>query len=455
MAKRANEMTAYQVRRIRKVGMTAVGGVAGLYLDYRGPKSKSWLLRADLNGKRPELGLGSFPEISLEKAREKAVEAKALMSKGIDPREEEKKAKAKREAEALARLTFKEAADKCWKAKSKGFKSAKHTEQWMTTLEQYAFPVLGHLYPEDIQTAHVVKVLEPIWETKTDSASKLRGRIETVISYAFALRQLKNVQNPARWKDNLDRLFASARKLIRKKETHHPAVPWQRMPAFWAALRTRGWRITKDAPYGSLGPRMLELAILTTSRDHEVRGAKWDEFDLENKTWTVPAGRMKGDLKHEVPLCDAAVDLLKSLPRMDGCEYVFPGARRRDGAYGMLSGATMGKVIDDMHEADIRAGGIGFLDPEVNRIATPHGTARSSFKDWSGNCTGYADPVSELCLAHVNTDATRAAYARDQLMGPRRLMLEEYSLYLRRPSSSGKVVPIGSQRQQAGEAQAA
>lgn len=449
MPKRAKEMSAYHVRRITKPGMNAVGGVAGLYLDYRGPNSKSWILRADLNGDRPELGLGSYPEVSLEKARERAASYKMLMAKGIDPREEERKARAERKAEALSRLTFQLAAETCWKSKAKGFKNSKHAKQWIDTLKEYAYPVLGELYPEDIQTVHVVKVLEPIWETKTDTASKLRGRIESVISYAFALREIRDRQNPARWKDNLDKLLPSARKLIRRKKTHHPAVPWQRMPAFMAALSTRGRRITKDTPSGGLGARMLEFAILTSSRDIEVRGAKWEEINLDDRRWRVPKERMKGNLDHDVPLADAAVELLKALPRMEGSPYVFFGQKG-----GMLSNATMGKVMDDLHEADVKAGGIGFKDPRVDKIATPHGTARSSMKDWSRNCTSYADEVSELCLAHVNSDETRAAYARDQLMDLRRQLLDEWSRYLYTPAASGNVVPIGSRRAAAAPQQA-
>lgn len=446
MPKRAKEMSAYQVRRITKVGDHAVGGVAGLQLQYRGPRSKCWILRTQLNDKRLWLGLGAYPEVSLEKAREKAAEYKELTSKGIDPRDDRRKEKAARKAAALTKLTFAEAAKACHRAKSKGFKNAKHAKQWIDTLTEYAFPVIGDFYPEDIQTSHVMKVLGPIWTEKTDTASKLRGRIENVISYAFALREMRGRPNPAAWKNNLDQLLAPARRLIRMKKVHHPAVPWRRMPVFMAALSTRGKRVTKDTPYGGLGARMLELAVYTCARDNEVRGAKWAEFDLEAKEWTVPAGRMKGDLAHKVPLTDAAIALLKALPRLDGCEYVFPGARNGDGQYGMMSNATMGKVLDDLHEADIRAGGIGFLDPKVNKIATPHGTARSSIKDWARNCTSYADEVTELCLAHVNSDATRSAYARDQLMPLRRLLLEEWALYLRTPVATGSVVTLAARR---------
>lgn len=434
MPKRAAELSAFQVSRIRKVGEHRVGKVAGLFLDYRGPKSKSWILRAELNGKRPTLGIGSYPEVTLEMARETARTWKALMKQGIDPRDEKRKQKAERLAASLARLTFAEAAEACWKSKSREFKNAKHAKQWIDTVKEYANPVLGELYPEDIQTAHIMKVLEPIWGTLTDTATKVRGRIEAVISYSFALRQIQNKLNPARWKDNLDRLLPSARKLIRMKKKHHPRVPWQRMSVFWPKLRAKQ----------GMGARMLEFAILTTSRDNEVRGAKWEEFDLDDRRWKVPKARMKGDLDHDVPLTDAAVELLKSLPRMADCPYVFWGRNgKRQNSVTPLSNGAMGKVLDDMHEADVKSGGIGFKDPSVDKIATPHGTARSSFKDWARNrCTHYADEVSELCLAHVNSDETRAAYARDQLMELRMQLLEEYSRYLTTPATAGSVVPF-------------
>jgi integrase len=438
MPKRAAELSAFQVSRIRKPGEHRVGGVSGLFLDYRGKNSKSWILRAELNGKRPTLGLGSFPEVSLADARATAREWKALMRKGIDPRDEKRKAKAKLRAESLVRLKFSEAAVACWKSKAKVFKNPKHAAQWKSTLEEYAFPVLGELYPEDIETGHVLKVLEPIWSTLTDTATKVRGRIEAVISYAFALRQLRHLQNAARWKDNLDQLLPSARKLIRLKKEHHPRVPWQRMPIFWAKLKAKQ----------GMGARMLEFAILTTSRDKEVRGAKWQEFDLDAKCWRVPAGRMKGNLAHDVPLSSAAIDLLKALPRMVDCDYVFWGRNgKKQKVVSMLSNGAMGKVLDDMHEADAKAGGIGFKDPDVDRVATPHGTARSSFKDWSRNCASYADEVSELCLAHVASDETRVAYARDQLMPLRMLMLEEYALFLVTPPiGNGNIIPLASKR---------
>jgi integrase len=449
-------LTACLIRRIKKAGKYAEGEIGGLYLIWRNPKARFWILRVGLKGKRLELGLGPYPEITLERAREKARALRELVALGKDPREEKLKAEEARRAEEAAReeerkkrskrMTFADVAGACWKSKAAEFKSAKHAEQWRNTLATYALPELGEKFPEEITTEDVLKVLSPIWTVKTETATRVRQRIETVIGYSFALNQMHDRMNPARLKNNLDRLLPSAAKLIRKKKKHHPAVPWERMPVFMAALRTRGWRITKQTPYGGLGPRMLEFAILTTSRDAEVRGAKWSEIDFAAKKWTVPADRMKGELTHEVPLSEEAVKLLKALPRMDACEYVFFGSRLADGTYGPLSNAAMGKAIDDLHEADVLAGGIGFLDPKVNKIATPHGTARSSFKDWARNCTTFQDEVSELCLAHVSTDATRAAYARDQLMGPRRLQLEQWTSYLQGPAPGGKVISLPSKR---------
>lgn len=435
MPKRIEPMHAYQLRRIKTPGIYAVGVVAGLYLDRRSDTSQSWILRVTFNGARPELGLGSYPEISLEAARDIAREWKQLLRQGIDPREKHRKESSARRAESMTMLTFEDAAEECWQAKSKEFGNVKHSEQWIRTIRQYANPTIGKMYVTDIQRAHVLKVLQPIWETVTDTASKLRGRIETVISYAYALREITDRKNPAAWVDGLDALLPSAQTLTRKKDKHHPALPWQRLPVL----------LRRVAAKKGMGARALELQIETTSRGIEVRGARWPEIDFKKKTWTVPAGRMKNKKLHTVPLSDAQLDRLRSLPRMDGCDLIFHSSKGT-----MVSDATIGKVIKDLHEADvngarmdksridaaIKAGHIGFLDPIENKVASPHGTARSSFKDWVRNNIGhkFGDEVSELCLAHVNSDTTRAAYARDELIDLRRLMLSEWVMYLNTPT---------------------
>lgn len=437
MPKRVEPMQAYQLRRIKTPGMYAVGEVAGLYLDWRSETSKSWVMRVRYNGSRPDIGLGPYPEITMDTARDLAREWKQLLRQGIDPRQKRRKEASARQADTLTLLTFEEAAEQCWQAKSKEFANAKHSEQWIRTLREYANPTLGKMYVTDIQRAHVLKVLLPIWETITDTASKLRGRIETVIAYAYALREITDRKNPAAWVDGLDALMPSAQTLINKKDKHYPAIPWRRLPVLMQRLATKK----------GTGARALELQIETTSRGIEIRGARWPEIDFEKKTWTVPASRMKSKKLHTVPLTDAQIVKLRSLPRMEGCDLIFPSSKRTK-----ISDATIGKVIKDLHEADLKAashymdkdqleaaiksGVIGFLDPIENKVGSPHGTARSSFKDWKRCNVGhrFADEVSELCLAHVNSDATRAAYARDELIDLRRVLLGEWAVFLYTPA---------------------
>lgn len=441
MGKRVIPMQAYQLRRIKTPGRYAVGGVAGLFLVWNSPRSMSWILRAELHGKRPDFGLGSYPEITLEAARLKAAEWRGTIRAGIDPREERRQQVSKNTATALAQLTFADAAEKCWKVKSKEFRNVKHAEAWIKTVREYANPVLGKMLIQDIQRVHVLKVLEPLWERITDTASKLRGRIEAVISYGYALQNINDRKNPAAWADGLDALLASAAALMKKNVKHFPALPWTEVPRLMQRL----------AGAKGTGARALEFQIQTTSRGNEVRGARWCEIDWARKIWTIPGGvhgRMKNQREHRVPLTDAQLAWLKTLPRNPETDLIFPNAK---GA--MISDATIGKVIKDFQEADVnaakraglrdeqiaaalKAGRFGFFDPIEEGIATPHGTSRSSFKDWvrANLSHRFSDEVSELCLAHVNSDATRAAYARDELMDLRRQMLDEWINYLRAPT---------------------
>lgn len=446
MPKRTPELQAYQLKRIKTPGLYPVGRIAGLYLRYRTPNSICWTLRASLNGARREFGLGSYPEITLEAARQIATDYRSQIRQGIDPKASQRKLVASRKAEALSQLTFEQAAEACWQSKSKEFKNAKHAKQWIGSLREHAFPVLGNLYVQDIQRVHVLKVLEPIWQTITDTASKLRGRIETVIAYAFALREITDRKNPAAWVGGLDALLPSAKSLIAKNHKHYPALPWQRLPVLMQRL----------ADKSGTAARALEFQIQMAGRGIEVRGACWSEINWQRKEWQIPAARMKSGRVHRVPLTDDQVQFLESLPRYENCELIFPNSK---GA--VMNDALTGTCIRELHAADIakakkaglsdeqietevKAGRVGFLDPAENKIASPHGTARASFKDWVRNNLAhrFGDEVSELCLAHVNSDVTRAAYARDELIDLRREMIAEWSRYLMTPPASRNVVPI-------------
>jgi integrase len=356
--------------------------------------------------KRRDIGLGPFPEITLEKAREKAREAREGIRSGIDPVEQKRADKAAQIAAQGKILTFAEAAQRFLKTKSHEWKNAKHASQWHSTLEAYAFPVIGRLPVDQIEIAHVVRVLEPIWTTKTETATRLRERIERVLSWA-TVSGFRQGDNPARWKGNLDTILPKPSKV--KKVKHHPALPWESAPAFMAELRKRE----------GMAAKALEFTILTAARSSEVRLATWDEIDLEAKLWTVPGERMKRDRTHKVPLSPDAIKLLKALPRFEGCPLVFPSSTGK-----ALSENTLNAVLKRMG-AD----------------AVPHGF-RSSFKDWARNRTRYPDEVSELALAHVNNDATRAAYARDELLPQRTKMMTEWAKFLNTPISKGDVIPM-------------
>jgi integrase len=355
------------------------------------------------------MGLGGYPDVTLAQAREKAREAREQLDKGIDPVEQRKTARAAMRAANAKRVTFDEAARQYLASKTKEFKNDKHVAQWETTLKTYASPILGALPVDSIEIGHVVQVLKPIWDEKTETASRLRGRIEAVLAWA-TVSGFRQGDNPARWRGNLEVALPKPKKITRVK--HFAALPWQDVPAFIEELHKQKGQ----------GAKALEFAILTAARSGEVRGATWDEIDMDGKLWTIPAERMKAGKPHRVPLTPAALALLKPLPRLDGSPYVFASARG-----GMLSDMTLSKVLRSM---------------EIT--ATVHGF-RSSFKDWARSSTRYADEVSELALAHVNNDATRAAYARDELLPQRAKLMNEWTRYVTTkptPAGGNNVVQI-------------
>ena len=251
-----------------------------------------------------------------------------------------------------------------------------------------------------------MQVLEPVWHSKTETASRLRQRVEAVLTWA-AVSGFRSGDNPARWQGNLKELLPAARKI--KKVQHHAALPWQKIGTFMAELRKRE----------GLGARALEFAILSAARSGEVRGMTWDEVDLSAKVWTVPEQRIKAGKAHKIPLSSEAVKLLKALPKFPESPYVFPAARG-----GQLSDMALTAVLKRL---------------QVD--ATVHGF-RSTFKDWARSCTAYPDEVSELALAHVNSDATRSAYARDELLPQRTRMMKDWAKFCGTVKKPGKVVPI-------------
>jgi integrase len=415
MPKRAPELSPIEVKRkSTKPGFWAVGGVAGLHLLVVAARSAkttaSWILRVMLGEKRTDLGLGAYPEIGVAKAREKAAAARELIAQGKDPREEKRAAKAALLAQQARALTFDEAAKQAHKNRAHEFSNAKHVDDWLSSLERYASPVIGSMPVAEVEIAHVVRVLEPIWTTKTETATRVRQRIESVLSWA-TVSGYRTGDNPAQWKGRLEHALPRPSK-VRKVE-HHAALPWHEVPQFMADLRKRD----------GMAAKALEFIILTAARSGEARLAQWGEIDVEAKLWTVPAERMKARKVHRVPLSDRALKLLETVPRFEGSPYVFPAVR--------------GGALSDMS--------ISAVCRRMGVDAVPHGF-RSSFKDWARSSTAYPDEVSELALAHVNSDATRAAYARDELLPQRTKLMNAWAKFCATVPKSGGVSHIGRRR---------
>lgn len=427
MPKIAKELSAAEVRRLTVPGFHAVGGVPGLLLQVTDNGARSWVLRIRVGAKRRGFGLGSFPGVGLADAREKAKAMREQIEQGADPAAERKARKQALRTAQLKALTFAEAAKRMHAVRQAEFSNAKHRKDWLSSLERHAFPVLGDLAVADVETAHVLQVLEPIWETRTESATRVRQRIETVINWAIS-SGLRAGANPARWKGHLKNLLPAPTKIAKKG--NQPALPWLRVPEFMRALRSRE----------GMGAKALEFAILTAARSGEVRGATWKEIDLAGRVWTVPAERMKAREAHTVPLSDAAIKLLESLPRIAGNDLVFPSVTGV-----ALSDMTLSAVTRRMHADAAKDGGGWVADKDKDekvKVIVPHGF-RSSFKDWARNQSGFADEVSELALAHGEKNATRGAYVRDKLLPQRAKLLARWAEYCERVPTGGAVVKIG------------
>ncbi|GGE17344.1 integrase [Primorskyibacter flagellatus] len=415
MPRRAKELKDLEVRRLAHPGpegrgpiSVAVGGVAGLHLQLTVGGGRSWLLRYSVGRKRRELGLGPYPEVTLAKAHEKARIAKDKITQGIDPIQERKDNRAALIA-ISQRMTFKIAADKYLDKKRAELSNPKHFQQWQNTLATYAEPIIGNMAVEDIATKDILRVLEPIWSEKTETATRLRARIEAVLSWA-TVSGYRSGDNPARWAGNLKELLPAPSKV--SKTTNQPAVQIDQAPAWFQALRQRE----------GMGSRALEYAILTAARSGEVRGATWDEIDLDKGIWTIPADRMKMDREHRVPLPPVAVDLLKALPRLS--DKVFPAPRG-----GELSDMTLSATMKRIHEDQNKVDGIGFVDRVSKRPAVPHGL-RSTFRDWVAEQTDFPGDMAEVALAHSVGNTVEAAYRRGDMVEKRRAMMQAWSEYL-------------------------
>ena len=423
------ELTALDVKRLVHPGgkrnvLNAVGGVPGLHLQITPSGGRSWILRATVGTLRRDIGLGGFPAVTLAQARDKARVARANIESGIDPVEARKAVKAALAAAQGRGLVFDAAVKRYLETKLDGLKNAKHRQQWENTLATYASPELGRMLVQDITTQDVLRVLVPIWSNKTETASRLRGRIEAVLSWATVSGH-RTGDNPARWAGNLKELLPAASKVA--NEEHHPAIAIDDAPRWFAALRSRD----------GMGARALEFLTMTGLRSGEVRGARWDEIDLKAGLWTVPAVRMKMKVEHRVPLPATAIAMLEALPRLDSNPLVFPAARG-----GMLSDMTLSVVLRRMHEGDIADQGPGYADRASKRPAVPHGL-RSTFRDWVAERTNYPGDMAEVALAHKVGNAVEAAYRRGDMIEKRRAMMAAWVEFLGGVKRSGKVVRIG------------
>lgn len=403
--KKQGELAPLQVANLTKPGLYFVGGVAGLALQVTASGARSWILRKMIAGKRRDMGLGSYPTVTLAMARDFARDKIKLIAEGQDPIDERRAARMALAAARLRRKTFAQCVDDFLDSFEAEWKNPKHRQQWFNTLDTYANPIIGEMDVASIEKADVLAVLEPIWKTKTETASRVRGRIERVLSWATE-RGFRHGLNPARWKDNLENLLAKPKKI--SKPGHHAALPYRGIGQFMVDLREQA----------GMAALALEFTILTAARTTETLLATWAEFDLVEKVWTVPAGRMKAGREHRVPLPDAAVDLLESLPRES--DLVFPGMKGKP-----LSNMAMSAVLKRMGRDGI----------------TVHGF-RSTFRDWAAEKTAYPSEVVEMALAHAIGDKTEAAYRRGDLFEKRRRLMADWAIAANTITVTGELLTM-------------
>lgn len=392
MARIIERLSALQVQKLKEPGYYCDG--AGLYLQIAKGGSKSWVLRYTVNRKPREMGLGSLATFTLAEARRRATEQRQKLADGIDPIESRLNTQLQNRLASAKIITFDRAAEGFIAANESGWRSDKHGEQWRNTLKTYASPVIGNLPVSTITTALVMKVLEPIWSTKTETATRVRGRIEKVLDWA-KVQGYRSGDNPAAWKGNLAEALPKPSKVA--DAGHHAALPWTEISAFMKDLR---------AMHGT-GALATQLIILTAARTSEVIESTWSEFDLEARLWTIPKERMKGFREHRVPLSPQALAVLKKI-KEEGIRspLVFPNAKGEKA----ISNMTCLAVLKRMGRSDL----------------TVHGF-RSTFRDWAAESTNYPRDVCEMALAHAIEDKSEAAYRRGDLLEKRDSLMKDWA----------------------------
>jgi integrase len=406
---RIGKLTALKADKVKAPGYYGDGG--GLSLQVSKYGSKSWVFRFKASGRLREMGLGSLDTYGLAEARERARACRKLRDEGKDPIEERNAARSQAKLETSKAMTFEQCAERYIAAHRAGWRNGKHRNQWSSTLATYVNPIFGALSVQTIDTALVMKAIEPIWNEKPETASRVRGRVESILDWAAA-RGYRAGENPARWRGHLDKLLPKKTK-VRRVE-HHAALPYPEIGAFMAELRQQ-----EGVP-----AHALEFAILTAARTGEVIGAQWDEFDLAERVWTVPAERMKAAKEHRVPLSDAALAIVEQMAEIRHGDHVFPGGRARR----PISNMAMLMLLRRMGRDDL----------------TIHGF-RSSFRDWAAERTGFPAEVGEMALAHTIADAVERAYRRGDLFQKRRQLMDAWARFCTTPPAAGcKVVSFAA-----------
>ena len=400
MTRQGQKLTPLKVAKLKTPGFYGDGH--GLWLKVTDTGTKSWVLRYMLNGKAVAMGLGPVHTVSLQEARNRAREYRQVLLEGKDPLTIKREAIAAEKLAAATSKTFKEIAIEFLDSNNvQAFKNDKHRKQWKATLENHAFPVIGHLPLTMIDTATVLRVIKPVWERTPETASRLRGRIERVFHYAAPLGYFAG-ENPAQWK------LLKGHLPKRGKANHHTAMPVSELPAFMAKLRD------KD----SLSAKALEFTVLCAARTNETIGMQWNEIDFTKKTWTIPSDRMKAGVQHTVPLSDRAIAVLASVPR-NGSALVFP-----------LSNMAMLELLKGTN-------GNGY---------TVHGF-RSTFRDWAGDYTSYPRDLIEMALAHTVESKVEAAYRRSTALEKRGRLMQEWGRFCESSAiTSATVTPINKTR---------
>ena len=408
-------LTAKRVERTKTPGRHRHGLVKGLLLQISDSGAKSWILRYERHGRERMMGLGSAADFNLREARERARAARQLLADGHDPLEQKHAARAAAKLAAQKKLTFRDASLRYFDQNEKRWKSASHRDQFLASLRAHAFGTLGDMDVAAIDTADVLRAIEPIWTTKSVTADRVRNRVEAVLDWSVVRGHRPPGTNPARWRGHLDQVLPSPRKVA--PIVHHDAMDYHEVPAFVAALRQRE----------GVAARALEFLIYTVARAGEVLGARWDEIDLGAATWIVPASRMKAKREHRVALSAPAVELLRQLPREAANAFVFVGAQS---GYG-LGRMALRRILQRMGRTDVSVHGF-----------------RSSFSDWAHEQTAHSNHTIELALAHaVGSEVERAYRRKDMLQKRVRLMADWARFCMSPPVQKGAdVVPIGGRQ---------